>query len=165
MAEQTSAVPSAISKLQEALSDPEPMCLAVVEVSIGDGLSQAAPASDQDYGCDTERSQATIEVVEQAQERLRETLRDYDELKPIDDERFALVLRTLADASIMSARMEHLLAIMAKPYLVGGQEVEIPVHLGASIRTPQERPSELLERVERALQQARSAGGPDQVML
>lgn len=149
MAEKTSADISAIAQLEDALTDPEPMCLAVLELEL-------PPNSDgSDYD---------VEIVEEAQRRLRDTLRDYDELNVVDDRRFALVLRTLADASIMDSRMRKLHDIMTRPYPVDGQELEVIVYLGSAIRIPQESPSELLTRVEQALQQARTADSPDQVM-
>ncbi len=162
MAEKTAAEISAIAHLEEALAHPEPMCLAVLELCLptsdeGERTGVAGAAS-----CDAE---LLVEVMEEAQRRLRDTLRDYDELSVIDECRYALVLRTLADAAVMKGRMEKLHGIMSEPYRVDGRELVVSVHLGSAIRIPQESPVELVDRVESAVDDARHPQSPGHVML
>ncbi|MGH1491399.1 MAG: diguanylate cyclase domain-containing protein [Acidimicrobiales bacterium] len=148
---------SAIAHLEEALAHPEPMCLAVIEIRSRPDAGVA--------GGECSEADVHLEVMEEAQARLRETLRDYDELSAIDGSSFALVLRTLAGADIMGGRMQSLHTIMTRPYIVAGVEIDTVVSLGSSIRIPQESAGELVARVDEALSQARTRNTPGPVML
>lgn len=163
MADQVSADISAIAHLEQALAHPEPMCLAVLEIQSNPDPTNQRPPSGRD-GSDLHGG-VQIEVMEEAERRLRDTLRDYDEFNTVDEYRFVLVLRTLADASIMGSRMENLHSILTRPYLVGGEEVDVGVHLGSAIRSPQDSPADLLARVDQALDGAHGFGFAGQVML
>lgn len=172
---------SAVAALEEALAQPEPMCLAMLEIHPPAG---AVAASGQ--GGDTADGSPTDQVMEEAYQRLRDTLRDYDHLTRLDSSRFILVMRTLADASILDGRMNSLYELMTRPYAISRNsdqatgeghydhcledhedhhEVRAEVFLGAAVRMPQETSAQLVGRVDQAVILARSAsvGGP--VML
>ncbi len=152
---------SAIAHLEEALAHPEPMCLAMLEIHGPIDPETGSPVDDVEQPGGT----TSAAVMDEAQRRLRDTLRDYDELSVIDECRYALVLRTLADAAVMKGRMEKLHGIMSEPYRVDGRELVVSVHLGSAIRIPQESPVELVDRVESAVDDARHPQSPGHVML
>lgn len=147
---------SAVARLEEALAHPEPMCLAMLQIY---------PPTEPVPGSAMEPVAAAELIMDEAGRRLRNTLRDYDELTELDDNRFVLVLRTLADASVLTSRMHNLYAIMTRPYPVHGVEVDPEVFLGAAIRIPQETPGQLVTRVDQAVLLSRSASQPGPVML
>lgn len=151
---------SAIAHLEQALEHPEPMCLAMLEVH----ERSPSDATDRANASDVDSSRAEA-VMAEAHRRLRDTLRDYDELTKVDGTRFVLVLRTLADSSVLGGRMRSLYRIMTEPYILNGVEADVEVYLGAAVRVPQETSGQLVDRVDQAVVLARSAldGGP--VML
>lgn len=147
---------SAVARLEEALAHPEPMCLAMLQIY---------PPVEPVPGSAMEPAAAAELIMDEAGRRLRNTLRDYDELTELDDNRFVLVLRTLADASVLTSRMHNLYAIMARPYPLHDVEVGAEVFLGAAIRIPQEAPGQLVTRVDQAVLLSRSASEPGPVIL
>ncbi len=146
----------AIAHLEAALALPEPMCLAMLQI-----YPPTEPVPGSALGPD---ATATL-VMEEAARRLRNTLRDYDELTQLDDNRFVLVLRTLADASMLTSRMHNLYAIMTRAYALDDVEIDADVFLGAAIRVPQETPGQLVTRVDQAVVLSHSATNPGPVML
>ena len=132
-----------MADLQSALFDPEPMCLVLVELSAGPGAHDGTGAWPDGR------------VEDEAQRRLRDTLRDYDQLIVLAPNRLALVLRTLADASMLSGRMTTVYDLLTRPYALDGGPVVPEVSLGAAVRQPQESSTQLFGRVEQALLDAR----------
>ncbi len=158
MAETTppSATQSLIAQLELALAEPEPMCLAIVRVEC-----RPDPADPADGG----PRAADPAVVDAVNERLRDNLRRYDELAEFDGNAFSVVLRTLADASVLEGRLRNLFAEMTQPYVVDGSEREVRIVFGAAVRWPQENPNALLARAEAAVDTARSNAGAAPIVL
>ncbi|MGI9598615.1 MAG: diguanylate cyclase domain-containing protein [Acidimicrobiales bacterium] len=151
---------SAIAHLEEALTHPEPMCLAMLEIH------QPEPASGTDRNAAAgPGGQEPDAVMAEAERRLRDTLRDYDELTTVDSSRFVLVLRTLADASVLGGRMVSLYDIMSQRYVVDDIDQNVEVFLGAAVRVPEETSAQLVNRVDQAVVLARSASEPGPVVL
>ncbi len=142
-----SAPSSVMNQLEQVLANPEPMCLAVVQVEA------VAPMGTEKVLC------------EAISARMREALRRYDELLEIDCHSVALILRTLADATVLTSRMRTFFEIAAEPYLVDGVTYEVHAYLGAAVRRPQDTPGALLGRVDMALASAREAGAIGPVVV
>lgn len=122
-------------QLAQALETPEPMCL-VIMLLLGEADGFA----------------------ETAEFRIRENMRSYDQLWQIDQRSYALSLKTLADASTLTTRIERLFLLLSEPYAVGQDYVQLRIQMGASVRLPQDTPGKLLDRVGLALVDADSAG-------
>lgn len=148
---------SALAPLEEALARPEPMCLAIIQVH--------RPGAADAESAQRHVGRPEDAIIDEAECRLRDTLRDYDELTVIDSTRFALVLRTLADATVLNGRLHTLYAIMSRPYTVAGEEIHVEVYLGAAVRSPQETARQLVDRVDQAVVLARSSTIDGPVML
>jgi GGDEF domain-containing protein len=137
--------PIALPQLERRLTDPEPMCLAMVAVE------PATPAAGQ--------WAPTRALLDEVGERLGDNLRRYDELDLLEDGRFVVVLRTLADASVLASRMQRIFEALDAPYVVDGTELQVRALLGAAIRMPQEDTQTFLSRVLGAVEEARRSGG------
>jgi len=145
---------SILEQLEIALAEPEPMCLVMVEID---------PTADDEYGpIDDDRYD---ELLDQAGGRLQETLRRYDQLVEIRPDAWAVILRTLADATTLASRMRAFYEVVSQPYSVDGDPVEVQVALGAAVRTPQDTPEILVRRVEQAVESARSEGAVGPVVV
>ena len=146
----STAEPIPLAALEERLVDPQPMCVAMVVVEpSGPTAGSWTP---------------TQPLLDEVGRRLRDSLRRYDELTLLEDGRFAMVLRTLADASVLSGRMQRLFETLDAPYALGGAELHVRPVVGAAIRGPQEHPSAFLARVVAAVDEARRAGGTGPVV-
>ncbi len=142
---------SVMDRLASALEAPEPMCLALVQVEPVQAFAQG------------EAYQA--ELSEAVTGRMRDTLRRYDQLVEIDLQAVALILRTLADATVLSARMRTFFEVANEPYLINGAVHDVRVNLGAAVRRPQDTPESLLGRVDQALLSARESGAIGPVVV
>lgn len=132
------------------------MCLVLIEVEpigVPDGDGASGPVY--------------VELLDAVQKRLWESLRRYDELTQIGRTSLALVLRTLADATVLAGRMQFLFSRISEPYLFDGEEHEIQVRvaLGAAVRIPQESPQEFVGRVGQAMSVASEEGFVGPVIL
>ena len=123
------------------------MCLAVIQVE---------PLSESGTG--------TV-LCEAISTRMREALRRYDQLLEIDCHSVALILRTLADATVLTSRMRTFYEIAAEPYTVDSVVYEVHAVFGAAVRRPQDTPATLLGRVDMALDSARDAGAIGPVVV
>lgn len=144
---------SVLEQLEVALVEPEPMCLVMMEIETRLYEDESVPESVDD------------EVLNQAGVRLREMLRRYDEMIEVTPNSWALILRTLADATVLAGRMRTFFEIVSEPYIVHGEEIDVQVVLGAAVRIPQDAPGGLVDRVERAMDSARSAGAIGPVVV
>ena len=133
---------SVVDHLESALAVAEPMCLAIVQVEPAGVWSHADPTLD--------------DLAHLVKERMVETLRRYDQFVDIDDHGLALILRTLADATLLTKRMQTFFDVASAPYELAGAFYEVRVVLGAAVRRPQDTPTSLLDRVEQALDAART---------
>lgn len=140
-----------LDELEQHLADPEPMCLAMVAVE------PSSPTAGN--------WTPTPALIDEVGHRLRDGLRRYDELNLLEDGRFVMVLRTLADATVLAGRMERIFEALNAPYHVGGTELQVRALFGAAIRLPQEDPSAFLTRVVGAVDEARRTGGAAPVLL
>lgn len=121
-------------QLEEALREPEPMCLVIITL-VGEG-----------------------DITSTAEYRIRQNMRSYDQLWRIDDRSYAMTLKTLADAKTMTSRIERMFLLLSEPYAVGDGYVQARIRLGAAVRLPQDTAGGLLERVGNALSDADNAG-------
>ncbi len=142
---------SVIDRLSSELEAAEPMCLALVQVEPVD--RRANPEALQ------------AELAEMLTVRMREALRRYDQLVEIDEHAVALILRTLADATVLAARMRTFFEVSSEPYSIDGVSHDVRVTLGAAVRRPQDTPLTLLGRVDQALVSAREAGAVGPVVV
>lgn len=142
---------SVMDRLSSALATAEPMCLALVQV---EPLTPAA-------GSETLQADLT----ELLTVRMREALRRYDQLVEIDEHAVALILRTLADATVLAARMRTFFEVSSEPYPIDGVTHDVRITLGAAVRRPQDTPLSLLNRVDQALVSAREAGAVGPVVV
>ncbi len=97
-------------------------------------------------------------------ERLHEMLTAADQAARIGSDEFVLVLAGEHDRDKLAARIERLLALLAKPYAIGANEGRRPLTVGASIGIalfPRHgvEIQQLLRAAELALNSARAAGG------
>lgn len=152
MSDVSSSALLGLAQIEERLADPEPLCLALLVIE---------PRSTAE-GTPWHPAPALIEAVTQ---RLRETLRPYDELRVLADGRFAIVLPTLADAGTLARRMNHVFRVIDAPYHLAGAELRVRALLGAAVRTPQDGPTDFLAKVVAAVDAARDSDGRHPVLL
>jgi GGDEF domain-containing protein len=152
MADVASPIPAGLESIEDRLSEPEPMCLALLAIEPG-----PAPG-----GHTSVSGPALIETVGQG---LRDTLRRYDELLVLPDGRFVVILPTLTEAEGLANRIERLFDTACAPRRLGGDELEVRCLFGAAVRRPAESPAVFLNRVVEAVEQARVAGGGSPVLV
>lgn len=148
-----------LEQLEVALVQPEPMCLVMVRVEAG-----GARGTDQDL----RDGHAVFEgtgVLDEAGVRLRSALRLYDEMIEVRPNSWAVIMKTLADATALAGRMRTFYDIVSEPYFVNGQEISVQIVLGAAVRVPQDTPGRLVERVEQAMRSARDSGAIGPVVV
>lgn len=126
-------------RLEQSLETPEPMCLVVVAVPDGIGA---------------------LDVVES---RIRSQLRSYDQLWPVDDCSFAIVIKTLADPTAMEIRLRRLFDGLSEPLVAGAEPLKVLA--GGSVRLPGDTAATLLARVDQALGDGADNGYTGPVMI
>ncbi len=151
-------VPHFRQKLEESLTDPEPMCLAMVRVDTS-ALGSDERASDGSSESDEDQLMAAVQA------RLSHLLRRYDLMARVEDDTFMLVVKTLADTRVLDARMYQLYGALSEPYSVAGRTLTVPVTLGAAVRLPAESAASLMRRADKALTTASAAGGKAPVLI
>lgn len=151
MADASTTPTTGLEPLLARLSDPEPLCLGIVEVVV-------PPAQDG-------RHDAGAPLLALAAARLRETLRPYDELELLPDGRFVIILPTLADRTTLAHRMNQVFLALDAPYPIGADTVGVRVLLGAAVRSPQDDARAFLARVAGAVLQAEREGGQGPVLV
>ena len=152
-----------LEQLRLALAEPEPMCLVMIEVEPLNELQQA-PIDDHRQETNAYHHQ---ELTNEARVRLSDTLRRYDEIVNVGPSSWALILRTLADATVLAGRMRVFFDVISRPYSLHGAatDIEVQVVLGAAVRIPQDSPQSLVTRVEQAMESARSSGAIGPVVV
>ncbi len=144
-----------LEQLELALVEPEPMCLVMVEIELQGGADFEPLDPDYCHG-----------IMDEAGVRLRGTLRRYDEMLEVSDNSWALILRTLADATVLAGRMRAFFEVVSEPYTFhDGEVIVAQVVLGMPRRIPQDTPESLVVRVERAMESARSSGAVGPVVI
>jgi len=157
---EASQVPRFRQRLEETLTEPEPMCLAMVRIDT-DGLQRALDS----HGGPVEEHDGLDQVMAAVQSRLTYQLRRYDLMARIEDDTFMLVVKTLADTRVLDARMYQLYGALAEPYTIDDQTFVVPLALGAAVRLPSESAASLMRRADRALIVAEEAGGKAPVLI
>ncbi len=154
------SLPSTVlEQLEVALVQPEPMCLVMVQVEPGE--TAATDAAPYDGHVTSEGTG----VLDEAGVRLRSALRLYDEMVEVRPNSWAVIMKTLADATALAGRMRMFYDILSEPYFVNGEEVPVEVVLGAAVRVPQDTPGRLVGRVEQAMRSARDSGSIGPVVV
>jgi len=157
---EASQVPRFRQRLEDTLTDPEPMCLAMVRVDI-ESLQHAIDDADGSI----EGEAGLAEVMGAVQSRLTYQLRRYDLMAQTEDDTFVLVVKTLADTRVLDARMFQLYGSLSEPYTIDDQTFTVPLALGAAVRLPSESAASLMRRADRALVVAEEAGGKAPVLI
>jgi len=153
-------IPQFRQKLEEALVDPEPMCLAIIRV--GESPDATVDADDDEVDLEPVTDD---EIMAAIQARLSYQLRRYDLMARAEEDRFMLVVKTLADTRVLDARMYQLYGAIAEPYMIGGRAITVPISLGAAVRLPAESAAALMQRADKALSTADAAGGKAPVLI
>lgn len=144
-------VSSNLEAVEARLTDPEPMCVAALAVG------PASPAVFDTW--------SDPEVVDVVAERLRSTLRPYDEVHRLSGGHLVVVLPTLAGDTDLGTWAGRLFELVARPYTVAGTEERPRVVLGGTVRRPQDTPATILARVDEAMTEARNGGGRAPVLV
>lgn len=101
------------------------------------------------------------EVLRVMAERLQRQVQDGDVVARLEGEVFAMMLDGIADAAALTGRAEALVAHLRLPVRFANGEVDLVVHVGASMAPRHGQVLEaLLDDADRALQQARRTGSP-----
>ena len=128
-------------RLGEALERPEPMCLFLVTIESPSGV---------------------LSLVE---DRLDSNLRAYDQLWRLDDTSHIILLKTMADAGALDAKVNQLFTLLTTPYPIDGKDVSVTVRLAGAVRTPSDDAESLLDRIDKALRTADEIGRAAPVVL
>lgn len=98
--------------------------------------------------------------------RLRETLRESDSLARLEDDRFAVVLPLIEDSGSAREAARRLLASLARPIHLGGEELDLaPFAGGALYPLDGAGPSQLIDDADFALAWARRSARRDVVLF
>lgn len=100
------------------------------------------------------------ELLKQVSERMSETLRQNDVLARLGGDEFAIIQKRIAQPEGAAQLAQRLIAILAEPFDLSGQEAMIGVSIGITICEPggQADPSHLLKQADMALYRAKSGG-------
>jgi len=141
-----------LEQIKERLGEPEPLCLALLIIeprSAAEGTPwQPAPA-----------------LVEAVTDRLRASMRPYDELRQLADGRFAIILPTLAEVDAIETRMSEVFEVVDAPYRLAGTELRVRALLAAGVRAAGEPPTGFLARVVEGIDAARDRDGRRPVVV
>lgn len=108
---------------------------------------------------DTHGHAAGDELLVQLAQRLRDTLRNSDELFRLGGDEFVLLLHDGAEPKRVDALADKLLAVIREPFVLSSATVQIGASLGLA-RFPSNglQPSELLAAADQAMYEAKAAG-------
>ncbi len=141
-------------QIHAAFQRPEPMCLALVRFD-------PPPNSGGHRKDDRDANGLRAEL----ESRLRTTLRGYDLMTSVDEFTLLVVLRTLAGTLDLEKRIASLFADLTAPYAAGGSTFHPTIALGAVVREPAEKPTDVLRRAEEALATAAADGAAAPVLF
>jgi diguanylate cyclase (GGDEF)-like protein len=93
-------------------------------------------------------------------ERLRSLVRQGDIVARLGGDEFAIIQRIRPTAAVPEALARRISTVVAEPYTIGGQRVQIGVSIGIEhIRSDTSDPDEMLRNADLALYKAKAAGG------
>lgn len=99
-------------------------------------------------------------LLELAAERLREAVRGGDVAARMGGDEFAVFLRDVADVSALETAAERLVLALGRPYELEGRHLDVGASVGAAFaRAEGETPDAWVARADRALYDAKRAGG------
>ncbi len=100
------------------------------------------------------------QLLKQASERMREALRQNDVLSRLGGDEFAIIQKRIAQPEGAAQLAQRLVALLAEPFDLSGQEVMIGASIGITICEPggQTDPANLLQQADLALYRAKSSG-------
>lgn len=100
------------------------------------------------------------ELLKQVSERMSETLRQNDVLSRLGGDEFAIIQKRIAQPQGAAQLAQRLIAILAEPFDLFGQEAMIGASIGITMCEPggQTDPSHLLQQADMALYRAKSGG-------
>ncbi|WP_206454140.1 putative bifunctional diguanylate cyclase/phosphodiesterase, partial [Aurantimonas marina] len=100
------------------------------------------------------------QLLQQASERMSAALRQNDVLSRLGGDEFAIIQKRIVQPAGAARLAQRLVAILAEPFDLSGQEVMIGASIGITICEPggQADPSHLLQQADMALYRAKSGG-------
>ncbi len=145
--------------IRDAVEENQPMCavavLAVVRQARIQGVMDPRPSLVE----------AEAIVADSIYERLEIQRRKYDTVSQVEGAAFLLVVRTMADAPILNARLKQISEFLSEPHELWSGAVTVPVYMGAAIRQPNEPAKGINQRVMGALQQAQATNRGHVLMM
>jgi diguanylate cyclase (GGDEF)-like protein/PAS domain S-box-containing protein len=99
------------------------------------------------------------EVLVEAADRLRRSLRVGDELARMGGDEFTVLMRNVGDAAGADHVVDRLLGAMREPFTVEGTEVHLGISIGVALAGPDATADSLLRRADEALYAIKRGGG------
>lgn len=99
------------------------------------------------------------EVLRQTAGRIRELIREEDLLARLGGDEFALVQGHVRDPQAMASLAQRIIETLARPFVVGRQQIRLGVSIGIACSPDQDStPEQLLDQADRALYRAKGEG-------
>ena len=127
--------------LVKSISEPEPMCVVLVNFSI----SEIEPLVD--FTKDIEAVVPSI-ISNAVHERMAKDLRPYDLLSVLASNSFVGALKTLVNEAELGDRLVRMKDLLSKPYKFKELEAQVAIEIGYAVRKPGETPAQLLRRAD-----------------
>ncbi len=147
------------SAIRDAVDENQPMCAVAVFADVRrarvHGVVEPRPSFPE----------AETIVTDSIYERLEIQRRKYDTVTQVEGASFLLVVRTLADAPILNARLKQISEFLAEPHAIWSGAIRVPVYMGGAIRQPNEPADTVNDRVLGALQQAQATNRGHVLMM
>ncbi len=135
--------------LIRSIAEPEPMCLVLV------GFEMVSLQLDPNIvAAEAELRDIASESVRQ---RLATNLRPYDYLSQVEQNTFAVALKTLADISELEQRLKFLEGELSEAYEFQDARLNVEVTLGYALRQPGETPALLISRADEMMRRRQHA--------
>ncbi len=99
------------------------------------------------------------DVLRQIGSRLRLMMRTEDVVARADGDEFLLLLKSPGDAMAMTQLAQRVTEVLAQPYVVAADELELTCSIGVALYPEQPNPMRLVDHANEAMLTARSAGG------
>ncbi|HET9689825.1 MAG TPA: bifunctional diguanylate cyclase/phosphodiesterase [Acidimicrobiales bacterium] len=99
------------------------------------------------------------ELLQAAAARMASVVRRADALARLAGDEFVIVVSGSPTPAVDAARLaERLRSVLAEPFTVAGHHVRLSASIGIAVRRPDDGPDGLIERADRAMYHAKSAG-------
>lgn len=98
------------------------------------------------------------EVLTLVAQRIDGALRASDVVARFGGDEFVVVMDTDGDAGTLASIAERIRSVVAEPAVVAGAALSVSISIGATVSQPGDSPSDVLDRADQALYQAKRAG-------